>query len=148
MQRPGFVHLLKDRRGTSFIETAILIPALLMLCCGTMDFARVFYAGTEVASAAYAGAQFGALTPGNAGNTSGMTQAALNDASDLGGVTASSSNFCMCNGSKVDCTSSCSGSVPDGYVSVTANYTFRTTLPYPGLPQSIALSRTAQMRVQ
>ncbi len=148
-QRMSFIRLWNDRTGTSFIETAILIPAMLLLCCGTMDFARVVYAGVEIASAARAGVQYGALTPGNSGNTTGMTQAALADAADLGStVTASASNFCTCNGATVPCSSTCSGATPDGYVSVTANYTYSTLLPYPGLPQTVLLSRTAKMRVQ
>jgi Flp pilus assembly protein TadG len=140
----------KDRSGTTIIETAILVPALMLLCCGTMDFARVVYAGTEIAGAVRSGIQYGALTPGNSGDTTGMAQAAKNDAGDLGStVTASASNFCTCSGSTVACTSTCTdGSIPEGYVSVTANYTFTTTIPYPGLPQTVALSRTAKMRVQ
>ena len=145
----SFIRFWKDRTGSSFIETAILVPAMLMLCCGTMDFARVVYAGIEIASAARAGVQYGALTPGNSGDTSGMVQAALTDAADLGStVTASASNFCTCSGSTVSCSSTCSGVAPEGYVSVTANYTFSTTIPYPGLPQTVALSRSAKMRVQ
>ena len=148
-QRMSFIRFWKDRTGSSFIETAILVPAMLLLCCGTMDFARVVYAGIEIASAARAGVQYGALTPGNSGNTSGMTQAALTDAADLGStVTASASNFCACSGATVDCTSICNGAVPDGYVSVTANYTFNSSIPYPGVPQTVVLSRTAKMRVQ
>ena len=143
------IRLWNDRTGTSFIETAILIPAMLLLCCGTMDFARVVYAGVEIASAARAGVQYGALTPGNSGNTSGMTQSALTDAADLGSsVTASASNFCSCNGATTPCTTPCAGVAPDGYVSVTANYTFNSLLRYPGLPQTVVLSRTAKMRVQ
>jgi Flp pilus assembly protein TadG len=149
-QRMSFIRFWNDRTGSSFIETAILIPAMLLLCCGTMDFARVVYAGIEIAGAARAGVQYGALTPGNSGDTTGMVNAALADAADLGStVTATASNFCACDGSTVDCTSACTGGVtPDGYVSVTANYTFSTTIPYPGLPQTVALSRTAKMRVQ
>ena len=148
-QRMSFIRFWKDRTGSSFIETAILIPVMLLLCCGTMDFARVVYAGIEIANAARAGVQYGALTPGHSGDTAGMVQAATTDAADLGSsVTASASNFCTCSGSTVGCTSLCSGAVPDGYVSVTANYTFTPVIPYPGLPQTVALSRTAKMRVQ
>ena len=147
--RMSLTRFWNDRSGTSFIETAILLPALLLLCAGTMDFARVVYAGIEIASAARAGVQYGALTPGNAGDTSGMQQAALTDASDLGSsVTATATSYCTCSGATVDCTSTCSGDVPDGYVSVTANYTFNSIFPYPGMPQTVALSRTAKMRVQ
>lgn len=148
-QRMSLIRFWNDRAGTSIVETAILLPAMLLLCCGTMDFARVVYAGIEIASAARAGVQYGALTPGNSGDTSGMAQAALTDAADLGStVTASASNFCTCSGATVDCTSTCSGIAPEGYVSVTANYTFNSLLPYPGIPQTVLLSRTAKMRVQ
>ena len=149
-QRITFIRFWTDRTGSSFIETAILVPAMLMLCCGTMDFSRVVFAGIEIAGAARAGVQYGALTPGNSGDTDGMAQAAKTDAADLGSsVTASASNFCTCDGSTVDCSSTCmDGSTPDGYVTVTANYTFNTAIPYPGLPQTVALSRTAKMRVQ
>jgi len=141
--------LRRNRKGSTFIETALLMPVLLLLCCGAMDFARVVYAGIEIADAARAGVQYGALTPGHSGDTAGMQQAALNDAPDLGSsVTASASNFCTCSGSTTDCSSSCNGSVPDGYVQVTANYTFNSLIPYPGVPASVKLSRTAKMRVQ
>lgn len=144
-----FIRLWNNRSGNSFIETAILLPVMLLMCCGATDFARVVYAGIEIANAARAGASFGALGPGNSGNTSGMTQAALADAADLGStVTASASNFCTCSGSTVPCTTTCSGATPDGYVSVTANYTFNSLIPYPGVPSTVVLSRTARMRVQ
>jgi Flp pilus assembly protein TadG len=148
-QRISLSHLRKDRTGTSFVETALLFPVMLLLCCGAMDFSRVVYAGIEVAGAARAGVQYGALTPGHSGDTGGMAQAALNDAADLGTtVTATAANFCSCSHSVVDCTTSCGLVPPDGYVSVTANYTFNTLLKYPGLPKSVVLSRTAKMRVQ
>jgi Flp pilus assembly protein TadG len=141
-----------NQRGSSLIETVILFPVLLLLCTGTMDFARVVYAGIEVANAARAGVQFGALTPGNSGNTSGMVQAAKQDAADLGvsGLTATARNFCECVGGtgEVDCSSTTCGTTPSGYVSVTASYTFNTLAPWPGLPHSVALTRTAKMRVQ
>jgi Flp pilus assembly protein TadG len=148
-QRMSLIRFWQDRTGSSFIETAILIPVMLLMCCGTMDFARAVYAGIEIANAARAGVQYGALTPGHSGDTAGMVQAATTDAADLGStVTASASNFCTCSGSTVGCSSLCNGAAPDGYVSVTANYTFTPVIPYPGLPQTVALSRTAKMRVQ
>jgi Flp pilus assembly protein TadG len=145
----SFERYRKNRKGNSFIEVALLLPVLLLLCCGTMDFARVVYAGVEIASAARAGVQYGALTPGHSGDASGMVSAALADAADLGSsVTASARNYCACSGSTVDCSSTCSGETPEGYVSVTANYTFNTLLSYPGVPSRVVLSRTAKMRVQ
>ena len=152
VKRISLSGLWNDRGGSSFIETAILIPALLVVCCGTMDFARVVYAGIEIANAARAGVQYGALTPGNSGDTTGMAQAAVNDAADLGlsNVTATARNFCGCNSGtgEVSCSTTSCGTTPSGYVSVTANYTFNTLLHMPGLPQTIVLTRTAKMRAQ
>jgi len=147
--RINFIRFWNDRGGTSFIELALLFPLMCLLCCGTMDFARVVYSGIEVANAARAGVQYGALTPGHSGDISGMTQAALDDAADLGKtVTASASNFCACSGSTTDCSTPCGGTAPSGYVKVTTNFTFNTLLHYPGMPGSVVLSRTAKMRVQ
>lgn len=152
VKRISLSGLWNDRGGSSFIETAILIPALLVVCCGTMDFARIVYAGIEIANAARAGVQYGALTPGNSGDTTGMAQAAVNDAADLGlsNVTATARNFCGCNSGtgEVSCSTTSCGTTPSGYVSVTANYTFNTLLHMPGLPQTIVLTRTAKMRAQ
>ncbi|HUS07768.1 MAG TPA: TadE/TadG family type IV pilus assembly protein [Bryobacteraceae bacterium] len=143
----------RDRSGSSLVETAIVLPCLLLMCCGTMDFGRVFYAGIAIASAARAGVQYGALTPGNAGNTTGMTQAAMNDIAGQGlaNATATARNFCGCAGSssEVACsTATCSGATPKGYVEVTVNYTFAPLFNYPGLPGNIVLTRAARMRVQ
>ena len=153
MAKPmNLLNFWNDRRGTSFIETAILVPCVLLVCCAVMDFGRVVYAGIEIANAARAGVQYGALTPGHSGDTAGMIQAAVNDASDLGtsNVTATARNFCECvsGTGEVTCTDTTCGTTPSGYVSVTTNYTFNTTLHVPGLPQTVALARTAVMRVQ
>jgi Flp pilus assembly protein TadG len=134
------------------IEMTILVPVMLLMCCGTMDFARIVYAGITIANSARAGVQFGAFSPGNSGNTAGMVQATLNDAADLGisNVTAVARNFCGCTSgtTEVPCSSTCSGATPSGYVSVTASYTFSPMVPLPGVPQSVVLTRVAKMRVQ
>jgi Flp pilus assembly protein TadG len=151
-QRKSLIGFWNNRKGSSFIETAILFPVILLLSTGIMDFARVVYSGIEVANAARAGVQFGALTPGNSGDMNGMVQAAMNDAADLGltGVTATARNFCECNSGtgEVPCSSTTCGVTPSGYVSVTAHYTYNLLAPWPGLPRSIVLTRTADMRAQ
>ena len=101
-----FGSLRTNQKGSSFIETALMVPLMLLMCCGAMDFARVIYTGVEVANAARAGVQYGALLPGRSGDMTGMTNAAVADAADLGtAVTATATNFCACDGSPVDCSS-------------------------------------------
>jgi len=143
---------LDKNAGSALVEFAIFTPLLLLMCFGAMDFSRVVYAGVAVTNAARAGVQYGALTPGHSGDISGMTQAALDDAANQGLATLSASarNYCACAGStaEVDCTATCSGVTPKGYVEVTASYTFNTLGNMPGIPSSVALSRKASMRVQ
>lgn len=146
--KPRF-RLWHNRTGATFIETALALPLLLLLCFGAMDFARVVFAGITVAGAARAGVQYGALTPGHSGDLPGMEAAAIRDAADLGNaVTATARNFCVCRGATVECASTCGQDAPAGYVSVSTRYVFNTLFTYPGVPKQIVLSRTARMRVQ
>jgi Flp pilus assembly protein TadG len=142
------------------IEFALLFPAMMLMALGTADFARVFYAGIAVANAARAGVQYGSLDPGKAGNFPAMQQAALDDAANQGlsGVAAVATNYCGCTGSSS--TVACGGATPgtcsmggtttapNGYVRVTVTYTYNTLVTYPGIPSTVALARTAIMRVQ
>ena len=143
----------RSRRGNAIVEFTILFPVMLLMLFGTMDFARVFFGGIAMENAARAGVQYGALSPGRAGDTDGIRAAALADAAQQGltGVTATASRFCGCTGSDstVSCVNgSCSGQTPNGYVQATVQYTYNSILRYPGLPTSITISRTAKMRVQ
>ena len=139
------------RRGSAILEAGLLLPVLIFMTCGAMDFARVFYAGIVVESAARAGVQHGSFGVGNDDSVK-MNDAAVSDSSGQGltGVTASSRTFCSCVGSttEVSCSTSCSGAIPSGYVETTAAYTFNPIVPYPGVPRNIAISSTAKFRVQ
>ena len=146
---------IKSRQsGSAIIEMALLFPLLVLMLCGTMDFARAFYAGIAVASAARAGVQFGALSPSNAGKLTSMNAAAVADASGQGLTTVTPVSRTYCTGAasttEVSCTSAtvCGTAVPSGYVETTVAYTFNTIVPYPGIPQSVVLTRVARLRVQ
>lgn len=139
--------------GNAALEFTLLFPVLLFMLVGTMDFARVFFGGIAMENAARAAVQYGALSPGKAGDTAGIVAAGLADAAGQGlvGVTASARNFCSCTGSSstISCSiGSCSGQTPNGYVEATVQYTFNSIVPYPGLPANMVISRTARMRVQ
>jgi Flp pilus assembly protein TadG len=143
----------RSRRGNAIVEFTILFPLLLLMLFGTMDFARVFFGGIAMENAARAGVQYGALSPGKAGDTNGIVAAALADAANQGlaGLTASATRFCACIGSDstVSCsTATCSGQTPNGYVRATVQYTYNSIVRYPGLPATLTISRTAKMRVQ
>ena len=142
-----------DRCGSAALEAGLMLPVLVLLTCGVMDFARVFYAGIVVEGAARAGVQVGSFSLGKAGSFTEMNTAGQNDAAGQGitGLSVSSRTFCGCVGGtgEVSCsTGSCSGAVPDGYVETTAMYTFNPIIPYPGIPQNIVLKSSARFRAQ
>ena len=145
MSRAAHLH----RRGQSLVELALTLPVLGILLIGTIDFARVYYAAMAVGQAARA------QSVGTSGDDSGMAQAALTTANlDLTpAVTAASvhaTHWCACaDGTQVSCASgTCTEGVPRVYVSVEVDRTFQTLFPYPGIPTTVRLNRTATMRVQ
>ena len=143
------------RRGQSLVELALMLPVLGILLIGTIDFARVYYAAMAIDQAARAGAAYGAQSVAKSGDDAGMAQAALSAANlDLTpAVTAANAHAthrCACaDGTQVSCTTgTCTEGVPRVCVSVEIDRTFQTLFPYPGIPTTVRLNRTATMRVQ
>ena len=133
--------------GSAFIELGLLFPVLLLLLLGAIDFARVYYASITLINAAEVGAQYGSRTVTASSDTSGMATAATNDASDLTGATATASQSCTCSGTSQACNGTCAGT-RHVWVTVNTSYTFSPLFPYPGIPSSIQMTRTASMRAQ
>lgn len=138
---------LKNLRGQSAVELALILPALALLLVVVADFGRVFYESIEVAHAARAGVQYGAQNYVTARDYSGMEDAALEDGSNISGLNATASYFCECSGATVSC-SPPGCAEPDIFVKVTTSATFKTLLDYPGIGNTIPLSTTAIMQVQ
>jgi len=133
--------------GTNLAEFALLLPLLCLLLLGVIDFGRAYYLNIEVSNAAYAGAMYGTQ---NYTDTTGMQSAALGDAQDVSGMTATATYGCECSdGSSVTplCGSqpSCAVNYVD-YVQVTTSVTYRPIFPWPGIPSSIALQGSARLR--
>lgn len=149
--------------GGALVELALVLPVLILVFVGTVDYARVFHTSQALNNAARAGARYGSHTPARSGDIAGM-QTAATTATNITGVTAVASRSCQCATSAGifsatlptanDCTSpeatSCPGTHRVVTVSVTTSKTF-TTIMSGGLPsfmQSVNLSRTAAMRAQ
>jgi Flp pilus assembly protein TadG len=137
--------------GNAAVELALVLPILALMMMGAMDFARVFFTGVELASAVRAGVQYGAQSNARSGDSAGMTQAANDDAKDIGGITATATRYCQCSdGTSVDCLTGTCGAygVPRIFVQVTGQKTFQPTFSYPGIPSAVNLNRRAIMRAQ
>jgi hypothetical protein len=92
------------KRGQAALEVALVVPVLTVLLLIVGEFLRVYYMTIELNNAARAGVQYGVNNPANAANLTGMQQAALNDGSDISGMTATATEYCECSdGSSVSC---------------------------------------------
>ncbi len=122
----------RRERGQSLVELALVLPLLMLVILGAIDFGRVFYASMTVAGAARNGAQYASENPTD---TTGIQSAALDDAGSLDPAP----------------TVTVSGPTSDGnggeYVRVQVDHEFSTLIPWPGLPSSIEISRAVTMRV-
>jgi Flp pilus assembly protein TadG len=148
-------------RGAALVELAMSLPLLLLVFVITIDFARVFYVSIELTNAARAGAQYGSSTTGTSGDFPGMQAAAINSV-NTPGVSAVATRLCQCasdtgvfsptSPTANDCTTpvatSCAGNHRVITVTVTTTRTFSTIMSnFPGVPNTINLSRTATLRV-
>ncbi|MGA9723415.1 MAG: TadE/TadG family type IV pilus assembly protein [Candidatus Binatus sp.] len=147
--------LWKRSRGQSIAEFGYILPILAILLVASSDFARVFFLSIAVNNAARAGAQYGSQSVQNAANTAAMKAAAVNDGSNVPGLTASAKQCTCATGSQVtSCGSAtstyCVGNGNATYVTVTTSATFATllNLSFAGLPNSFTLNGQAIMQVQ
>jgi Flp pilus assembly protein TadG len=130
--------------GASLVEFAIVLPFLVLLLIGLIDFGRYTYDGILAANAARAGVQYGAQTLVTADDIAGIKSAALADAQSLPGLTASPTPYCLVNGVVGSCTTA--GAVP--YIKVVTSGTFTPLIKYPGIPASVPVTASALMRVE
>ena len=135
----------RRQRGSAALEFALGSVILIPLLFGAADFGRMFYYAVEVANAASAGAVYGSYNASNMTDTTGISNAAKNDAPEITNLGVNSSQVCQnSSATTVDCTT------PGAYkyVKVTTSYTFNTLLSYPLIPSSVSLSKTVMMRGQ
>jgi Flp pilus assembly protein TadG len=146
--RLNALKFLRSERGTSLVETALLVPSLMMVLMGAIDFGRAYYLANEVAGAAQAGAVYGST---NITDTTGMTNAAKYDAPDVSGLGVTPSWGCECSDgtkSSASCSSTptgCSANVVY-YATVTATATYTPMFPWKGINNSMTIARSSTMR--
>jgi Flp pilus assembly protein TadG len=124
-----------ERKAAAAVELAVLLPFLIFLVVIAVDYGRIFYFTQIIENCARQGALYASDTQAPAYNLYGtVSAAALADASGL---------------SPQPTVTSTTGTdlAGNSYVAVTVAWTFHTITTYPGVPSSVSLSRTAQMRV-
>jgi len=153
----------RSEQGSAVVELAVALPVLILILAATIDFSRVFHMAIALQDAARAGAQWGAASTTNSGNTATMQTTATN-ATNLTGVVASASRLCQCASNTGtfssttptanDCTTAEATACPSGghrvvTVTVTTTKTFTTIFTgiLPGVAQTTTLTRSATQRV-
>ena len=156
------------QRGSVLTEMAVLLPVVLLLLVGSVDFGRGWVHANATANAAHAGAQFGAQSKSHAKNAPAIENVVMRDleASSMlkaitsqdgtvvntGQFSVETENFCICdNGTEVDCDTKGSCGVTNSsqiHIRVRVNSTFETLFDYPGIPEQIQIDRQASLRAR
>ncbi|HUE70040.1 MAG TPA: TadE/TadG family type IV pilus assembly protein [Pirellulaceae bacterium] len=131
------------RRGAAATELALILPLLVTIVLGCVDFGRFGYMYIAVTNAARAGA--------GVGSSKRVTTATLEKwrteirtaaASEMSGQTGyDAARLTIPDPQLIVETSGLKR------VSVQVNYDFRMIVPWPLLPSQVTLSRTVQMRI-
>jgi len=159
MIRDNRVKNQKSQAGTACVELAIAVPLLMLMMVVAADFARLFYHSITVDNAAEAGSFYGSQNGVLSADYSGITQVSKDDAADLEGVRVTPDRYCDCpdKGTKEcfadeNCTGFYGGTglygLPRAYVHVTVQQTFEPLLPWPGIPNPVAVTERVYMRVR
>jgi len=144
-----FAMLARRQDGNSLIETALVLPVLLLLLAGAVDIGRSFRAAMVVNAAAQTGAVYGIHSPTD---VAGMVVAAKTDTSTFITVTSTATYGCECPGGGVTAIAACSSEPSCDplnsvyYVEVDTAATYTPMIPWPGIPATIPLTAKVRLR--
>ena len=120
--------LAADHRGNLMIEFTLALPILFLLLVGLLDLGRFSLQKSAMLQGAREGAQYGIIAPTESSNINTTAQ----NATGLGGVTATNNVFCECSssaGTTVACTTTCTGGATlKKYITVTTTGNFSSVL--------------------
>ncbi len=139
---------LREQLGSSLMETAVVLPLLVLLLVGSVDYGRGFYTAIEVSSAAESAAMYGTTNPTD---VAGIASMAKLDAKDIATLNVTASYGCECadgSGAVVSCLTAvvCSDNAIR-YVDVSTSTLYTPIIPYPLIPSSFTLSGHSRMRM-
>ena len=137
-RRRSLRRFIGGKRGQSLVEFGLMLPILVLLVLGSIDFGRVFFAYISVTNSARNGADYASTSEEAAGDLAGIRQAVAGEIEDLNDASATNPEVSVLN--DLD-------SQGRLHTHVTVNYTFSTIFPWPGLPDSIDVVRTVTARI-
>ena len=138
--------IVEQESGSTMIELAVVLPVILVMLLGVLNYGLVLAQNIAVADSARAGAEY-ATGFGNGTNVQQMQAVATATAGNVPNYKVTAVNVCNCSpgGAAVSCTSSCSGyGQPATYAQVTATATLPLVF---GSSASIPVKSVAIVRV-
>jgi len=146
----------RGEAGQALVEAALVLPFFFLLILASLETGTIAYNAIEVANAAEAGALFASQSRANAANTTGIQQAATNDASNVLSIVAATPTVtCSCQSAAgtltaLSCAATTSCTTPSQvveWVNVTTTATINPLFQFPGVPTTLTLHGNATMRV-
>jgi Flp pilus assembly protein TadG len=149
-----FLSFVRADLGQSIVELALAMPILVYLLVGGADMARAFAVQIAVQNGARAGAEASAIsfTPTNAEAVAWTQQ-------EMGRTPGMNSSICQAPPSSTTCTITVTRLQADGtaclqtpdlinpcYFTVRVQYTFRTIVPWPLIPNQFNFDRSTTVR--
>lgn len=137
---------LRQHKGQSLVEFALILPLFVLIVIGVFDLGRAFFASITITNAAREGARYGTL---HVNDPQGVCNATLNEASSSGialpyndvTITCSAQSTCS---SGATASPGCSRNQP---LRVTVNYIFDELVLGFFFPSGIGMSRHVEMLV-
>ena len=153
------VAIVRSNGGAAAVELTLILPMLLMMLVGAVDFGLVIHQKMQLAHAVRAGAQHALVhRPQNPADLTKIENAILDEKARYANQTrtVTAALFCQCSdGSAIACSDSgkgkatCKGGGPKShYISVTVQEDFETLLDYPVIGQSFRIKNDATFRVE
>ena len=105
-----------DESGAVFAEFALLLPLIVLVVCGSIDFLNAFYQWNAAAKAVEVGARIAAVSDPVAPNLNNVSNQALLNGSIPGSPLPSF--MVVCKYGACSCTGTCTGLAPNGFDSV------------------------------
>ena len=142
----------RPRSAVAAVEFAVVLPFLAFLFVIAVDYGRIIYYTVTIDNCVHNGAIFASQTFDNqnqqwignnqywqtpSGQISAIVDATLADGGSLSPA-LTSSNVTVTNGTDADGNTT---------TTVAVNYTFQTITNFPGVPSSVTIQRSCQMRV-